>query len=408
MKDKILAKTESLLPQMVSTLGEMVSFPAVSPDDGGEGEYAKAQFLLQKLNELGFDNITVHTSPDPNARGGGHPNIVFGVKGRKAKRLWFVAHIDVVPEGDRKLWNTDPFNAVIKDGRIYGRGTSDNGQSLVASLYALYALKELGITPEYEICLALVSNEEVGSEHGIKYLIQQNLFRKDDLVVVPDMGSENGDMIEIAEKTMAWLDFTLRGKQVHASTPELGINACRAANEFCCNLDNALHAAFPEEDKTFIPPCSTFEPTRRSANVPNVNTVPGIETFSFDCRLLPSVSFADVKKVIDSEIKKTEEKHGVKITFKVTMSGSSQTQTPSDAPVVKMLIGAIKDVFPNVKPQTFGIGGGTCAAFFRAEGIHSAVWGQNLGSEHMPNEFAVIEHLLNEAKVFALMMAGKK
>ena len=57
--------------------------------------------------------------------------------GSKPRTLWLLAHIDTVSEGDINLWKTDPFNAVVKNGKIYGRGAQDNGQSVLSSMYAL-------------------------------------------------------------------------------------------------------------------------------------------------------------------------------------------------------------------------------------------------------------------------------
>lgn len=406
MKNEVLKKIEELEPQMVSTLGEMIEIPAVSPEDGGEGEFHKAQYLLKKIKELGFDGASVYASPDPKAAGGERPNIVLSFPGRTKRRLWIVAHTDVVPEGERSLWDTDPFKAVVKDGRIYGRGVNDNGQEVAASLYALYALKELGITPEYEICLAFVADEELGSTYGIKYLIKKGLFSEDDLVFVPDMGTEEGDFIEIAEKSICWMEFTAEGKQVHASTPEAGINACRAANAFSFSLDEALHTAFPEEDKLFDPAVSTFEPTRRKQNVANVNTVPGHEVFAFDCRVLPSVPLSEVKKVVEAEIEKAEKKYGVKISYRFLQCEEAPEPTKTDAPAVGLLLDALKQVFPKMTPKVGGVGGGTCGAFFRKAGIPAVVWGQEADCAHKPNEYAEIAHIVNEAKVFALLMMG--
>ena len=154
LKEKLFAKIEELEPKMVQTLCDLVAIPAISPADGGVGEFHKAEYLIKKLKELGLCDVSTYALPDPKAAGGERPNLVVRFPGRTERRLWIVAHMDVVPEGERSLWHTDPFKAEIKDGRIYGRGTSDNGQELVASLYALCALKELGVTPEYEVCLA--------------------------------------------------------------------------------------------------------------------------------------------------------------------------------------------------------------------------------------------------------------
>ena len=406
-KDMLIKEIDLLEPQMKETLGKMIEFPAISPVDGGEGEFYKAQYLLKKIKELGFDDVKVYALPDPQAAGGERPNIVVRFPGKTERRLWIVAHMDVVPEGERSLWETDPFKAVEKDGKLYGRGVLDNGQSLVASLYALYALKKLGIEPEYEVCLAIVADEEVGSKFGIQHLIKKGLFLPEDLVLVPDMGTPEGDFIEVAEKSICWVEFTVEGKQVHASMPQLGNNACRAANAFAVSLDEALHKAFPETDELFDPACSTFEPTRRRANVANINTVPGHEVFAFDCRVLPSVPLEEVKKVIDAEINKAEKKFGVKITYKTPQFEQAPEPTEADVPAVKELLAALDVIYPGMKPTVGGVGGGTCGAYFRKAGIPAVVWGQEDDVAHMPNEFCTIEYLLNEAKVFALMMAGK-
>jgi succinyl-diaminopimelate desuccinylase len=405
MKEKVFEFIDSQLDNMTETLSSLVAIPAISPQDGGVGEYDKVQRLLEVLKEMGFGEPEIYNAPDPSAKNGVRPNVVVRIKGRTEKRLWFVAHIDVVPEGDRSLWETDPFKAVIKDGRIYGRGVNDNGQELISSLFAAYALKELGIEPEYEVCLCFVADEEVGSKYGIRYLIEKGLFSKDDLVCVPDMGSEDGSFIEIAEKSIAWFEFTAEGEQVHASLPNQGNNACRAANWFSVSLDEALHDAFPESDELFDPPFSTFEPTRRQKNVANVNTVPGREVFCFDCRVLPHVNLDEVEKIVDAEVKKAEERFGISMEYNLLQREQAPDPTPADSEAVKLLLACLPEVLP-AEPKVGGVGGGTCAAYFRRAGIPAVVWGQESDTAHMPNEYTELTHLTNEAKVFALMMCG--
>lgn len=405
MKNKLFKTIESLEPDMIALLSELISIPAIDPSDGGKGEYQKGQLIINKLKELGFNKVEVYNSEDSSAECGVRPNIVIRTEGRTKKRLWIISHIDVVPEGNSSLWNTDPFKAVLKDGKLYGRGTSDNGQELVSSLYALIALQKNNILPKYEICLCMVANEESGSKYGIYHLIKQNLFDKEDLIVVPDGGSSDGAFIQVAEKSICWIEFEVTGKQAHASMPDLGNNACRAANKFSVALDEALHTAFPEADNLFVPTFSTFEPTFRAANVPNINTIPGHERFCFDCRVLPSVPLEAVIKVVNAEIKNIENKLKVNITYKFIQKEQAPAPTSSTAPVVELLKNALVQVI-SATPKIGGIGGGTCAAFFRKEGIPAVVWNQEDPVAHMPNEYAKVEHILNEAKVFALMMAG--
>lgn len=406
MKDVLFKTVERFEPQMVSLLSALIEIPAVSPLDGGSGEYRKAEYISEKLEEMGFGKPEKYNSEDPAAEKGVRPNLIVRIPGKTSKRFWIISHMDVVPEGDRGLWDSDPFKAVVKDRKVYGRGSNDNCQELVSSLYAAAALKELKMVPEYEVCLCFVADEEVGSVHGIRHLIKQGLFSADDLIIVPDGGNEKGDFIEIAEKSICWIEFTVEGKQVHASRPELGSNACRAGNEFSCVLDKALHDAFPDEDDIFEPACSTFEPTRRNANVPNVNTVPGRDVFCFDCRVLPHIPLQEVLKVVDHEIKKVSERRNVRITYRFLQKEQAPSATPSDSPVVEILKEAIRDVC-GLEPHVGGVGGGTCAKYFRDEGIPAVVWCQEADVAHMPNEYAEIEHMLNEAKIFASMMLIK-
>ncbi|HCA40610.1 MAG TPA: diaminopimelate aminotransferase [Aminobacterium sp.] len=405
MKTQIMQWVDDQKDEIVQSVAVLVHYPSVSPHEGGTGEVKKAQYIAQLVEKLGLPQAEWHNAPDEKAPEGYRPNLIVRIPGATSKRLWIISHMDVVPEGDLALWHTDPFTAVVKDGRVYGRGSNDNGQELIASLYAASLLTKRGIQSKYEVCLCFVADEEVGSVYGIQHLIQEGIFQKDDCIVVPDGGNDKGDFIEVAEKSILWLEFSVEGEQVHASRPDLGLNACRIANIFAVELDRALHEAFPDKDSLFNPSVSTFEPTRRNSNVGNVNTIPGKETFCFDCRILPSVNVDAVLNVVSQVKKQVERAEGGSISFSILQRTDSTLPTPSDAPVVRLLASSLREVY-GFEPVIGGVGGGTCAAFFRKEGIPAVVWAHEADVAHMPNEYCEIEHLLNETKVFALMMAG--
>lgn len=392
---------------MVDTLSRLCSIPAISPHNGGTGEEAKINELRSIIDSFGLKGSTLNVERvnDPVSPTGNRPSLFLQYPGKSSRRLCILAHIDVVPEGDRSAWSLDPFKPEVRGSRLYGRGVSDNGTSLVSALYALKALVDAGITPEYTVLLAFVADEEMGSHFGLEPLLERGLFRDDDLVVVPDSGNDAGDFIEIAEKAMWKLIFTVTGKQVHASLPNKGLNACRVANMLACEVDEALHKAFPEEDDTFDPPFSTFEPTRRFGNVPATNIVPGREKFEFDCRVLPSVSLDEAFDVVEKVRREVEGRTGAKIELEVDRSDSAPVMSP-EADVCVLLVKSVREVL-GVEPKLGGIGGGTFAAFFRRKGIPAVVWSQECGGvAHQPDEFTEIEYLVNNAKVFALMMAG--
>lgn len=405
-KEKVLSSIEALKDDMVAALSRMCKIPAVSPhNEGGTGEEDKAREIAEIIGELGLPAPRWERVDDPVSPTGTRPSLFLEMPGRRKERLCILSHIDIVPEGERTLWTVDPFDPVVKDGRLYGRGVSDNGMALVSSLFALKALVDADVTPERTVCLVFAADEEMGSHFGIEPLIERGLFRQDDLVLTPDSGNAAGDFVEVAEKANWKLAFTVTGKQAHASMPHVGLNACRVANVLSVEVDEALHAAFPDEDPLFDPPVSTFEPTRRAANVPNVNTVPGRERLDFDCRVLPSVDLDEATAIVERVRKDVEARTGAKIELEIDRADAAPP-TSVDSEIVRLLSGCVEAVLGK-RPKAGGIGGGTFAALFRRKGIPAAVWQRECeGVAHQPDEYTEISYLVDNAKVFALMMMG--
>ena len=312
-----------------------------------------------------------------------------------------MAHTDVVPEGEKSLWNQNPWEVKVEDGKLFGRGTEDNQQGVTSSVFTLKAFVDLGIMPEYNLAVVLAADEETGSQYGLEYILEHHpdLVKKEDIIIVPDAGEPDASMIEVAEKSIAWVRFITHGKQCHASLPEHGINAFKAGSELVVRL-NRLYQIFDAQDDVFAPPISTFEPTKKEANVGNVNTIPGEDIFHLDCRLLPCYTledfFTEIRKICDE----VEALYPVKIAFDTSQLAESAPPTPVDAEVVKKLQTAIKQVY-QVDAKPMGIGGGTFAAFLRRVGLNAAVWSTLDDVCHQPNEYCVIENMVKDTIVFA-------
>lgn len=381
---------------------ELIRIPAIAPENGGEGELKKAERLTQTLVSIGFDKIERHDATDARVPSKLRPNIVAYYNGLdSAEKLWIVTHLDIVPPGEESLWTvTEPYEPRIKDERIYGRGSEDNTQSMIASIFAVKALKELGVRPRRTIALVFVADEEQGSKYGIQHLIRQNLFKPEDLIIVPDGGEGDGGFIEIAEKSALWFRIRTIGKQAHASRPGMGLNAHRVGMQFALALDKMLHEKYSEKDKYFVPPESTIEPTKKEANVDAINIVPGEDVIYFDCRILPCYNLEDVISDINDLAKQFKGKTGADIKFEPVQKTVAPKPTDAKAKIVKMLAEAIKAV-RKVEPRIGGIGGGTCAAYFRRIGVPAVVWSTIDETAHQPDEYAKIENLVNDAKVYA-------
>jgi succinyl-diaminopimelate desuccinylase len=401
---KVFSEVEKLKTDMTSVLMELVRIPAVPPENGGEGELKKVEKLLQILDAGGFDKIESFDAEDERVPSKRRPNVIaYSYGENSSEKLWIITHLDVVPPGEDSLWTvTKPFEPMIREGRIYGRGSEDNGQSAVASIFAIKALKNLGIKPKRTVALAFVADEEQGSRYGIQHLINQGLFKKDDLIVVPDGGNEDGSFIEIAEKSALWFRVRTIGKQSHASRPDKGLNAHRIGMEYALTLDKMLHEKYSLKDEYFDLPESTFEPTKKDKNVDAENIVPGEDVTYFDCRVLPNYDLEEILKDINGLAEEFEKKTGAAVRIEVSLKSVAPKPTDANAKIVTMLTEAIKTV-RGVEPKVGGIGGGTCAAFFRRMDVPAVVWSTVDETAHQPNEYAKIENLVNDARVFALL-----
>lgn len=399
--DRIRQRIGQLEPEMVAMQQQLVERPAISPVSGGEGEQSRADFLRGVLESWGLP-VEEFRAPDTRVPCGYRPSLVARLEGRRRHpAFWIMTHMDVVPPGPRELWRHEPFVATVEDGRVFGRGTEDNQQELVASLFAARALLDLNLKPEMDLYLLLVADEETGSGYGANWLLEHHaLCGPDDLLVVPDAGDSTGLMLEIAEKSIAWVKFTTRGRQAHASAPHHGTNAHRAGANLLLRIDERLHQKYAAQNQLFSPPFSTIEPTKKLANVPNVNTIPGEDIFYFDCRMLPVYKLddllADMRRIAE------EVAHEFKVEVKLETEQLLEAAPPTavDAPVVKLLSAAIRAVYPG-EPYVKGIGGGTVAALFRRRGIPAVVWGCNDGTAHNPDEYCVIARMAANALVYA-------
>lgn len=391
--------------QIIQAQRQLVALPALGPDNGGQGELKKAELVQGWLQELGLE-ITRVDAPDQRVRPGRRPNLLATLPGGPGPRVWVLSHLDVVPEGDLGLWESDPWTLRVEDDFIYGRGVQDNHAGLVSSFLALKALKELGLSPPGPAGFIAVSDEETGSAYGLDYLLRQRpeLFSPDDLIVVPDLGEPDGAFIEVAEKSILWLRVEVSGRQVHGSTPHRGVNALYAAARMMVAA-REMAAQFGKEDALFDPMVSTCEPTRKEAGVENINTVPGRDVFYLDCRLLPGIALDEALARFRERFGAIAAEEGASVSVEPAMRLQAPPATPAEAPVVAALKRAIARV-RGVEAVAGGVGGGTVAAFFRQRGLPAAVWSTCEHSAHMPDEFARVSSQIADAQVFALLYAG--
>ncbi|XRO76799.1 M20 family metallo-hydrolase [Methanocaldococcus sp. 10A] len=403
-----------IIEEAIKLEKELIKINSVNPSFSGKGEKEKAEYVKNKLIEYvkkyNIKNYTLKEYNTIDRYGIERPNIVFRCNFGKDKTLHIISHLDTVPEGDISLWDTNPYEPVIKDGKIYGRGAEDNHKGIVSSLLLLKMIFENNIKPKYNLSLIFVSDEEDGSEYGLKYLLdnfEDEIFKKDDLIIVPDFGTPTGEFVEIGEKGILWIKFKIKGKQCHGSTPENGLNADIVAFNFANELYNKLYKTFNKINPIFLPEYSTFEPTILKNKVENPNTIPGYVEVVFDCRILPTYKIDEVLEFIEDFIKNFDFKKYLKyydnsieatIEYEILKS-ENPNYTDENAEIINELKKAIKNVLDR-EAKLCGMGGGTVAAFLREKGYKVAVWGIGEETAHQPNEHIKIEDLIKMAKVF--------
>ncbi|HUU41979.1 MAG TPA: M20/M25/M40 family metallo-hydrolase, partial [Desulfatiglandales bacterium] len=190
---EVYTKIDSFKAEIIEMQRELTSIPALSPENGGSGEHDKADYLKERLLCLKPDKLYEISAPDKRAANGYRPNLAAVWKGNsKGRTTWVLSHTDIVPPGDFSLWTGDPYKMRIEGDKIIGRGVEDNQHGITSSYFALKGILDLKKSFPGNIGLVLVADEETGSNYGLKYLLskEKDLFKRDDLIIVPDSGNE--------------------------------------------------------------------------------------------------------------------------------------------------------------------------------------------------------------------------
>jgi acetylornithine deacetylase len=193
-------------------------------DQPGE-EAATVNVLRVAAVELGLDVVESAVEPGRN-------NVRVTLEGGTGPGLLLLGHTDVVPVGVG--WTTDPFGGAVRDGRIYGRGASDMKGGLAASLTALAALRDVGLSGPVELA-ALVDEEETGK--GIRAYVES--------VQQPFLGCLTAEPTDlqtiIGARGASYLRIEIHGKACHAGNPDDGANAIYGAAAVVAEIER-LHA----------------------------------------------------------------------------------------------------------------------------------------------------------------------
>ncbi|MBK5501291.1 peptidase [Peribacillus sp. TH14] len=150
----------------------------------------------------------------------GNPNLVAIKRGiGNGKSLILNGHIDVVPEGDHTAWHDDPYSGMAKDGKVFGRGTTDMKGGNVSLLLALEAIIESGIQLKGDVIFQSVIEEESGGAGTLAAVLRG--YRADG-AIIPE--PTNMKLFPLQQGSM-WFRLIVKGKSAHGGTRYEGVSA---------------------------------------------------------------------------------------------------------------------------------------------------------------------------------------
>jgi len=240
--------------ELVELTRELIRFPTVNPP--GEGYRPCAQYIGERMRSRGFAVDYVHAAGTPGDSER-HPriNVIARREGSApGPCVHFNSHIDVVQSGAG--WTMDPFAAVVKDGRVYGRGACDMKGGLAASIIAVEALIDSTAVLPGTLEISGTVDEESGGYGGVHYLAQRGWFSapRVDHVIIPE--PLNVDRVCIGHRGVWWAEIETHGRMAHGSMPFLGDCAVRHMHAVLDRFERDLYPklAARHTDMPVVPP----------------------------------------------------------------------------------------------------------------------------------------------------------
>jgi succinyl-diaminopimelate desuccinylase len=411
--DRLMAEIDAATDEMVAFTADMLRVPTVNPP--GDAYVECAELIGRKLEAFGFtvdypiaDGRPEHTPAHPRM------NVVGLRQGRSLRPLVHLnGHFDVVPAAAG--WTVDPFGGLVRDGRIYGRGSSDMKAGITAAIFAAEAIRRAGIPLHGSVEISGTVDEESGGFAGMAWLAQQGRVAADrtDAVIITE--PTDTDRIYIGHRGVYWFEVTTRGRIAHGSMPFLGVNAIEQMGVV---LEEIRHRLLPTlQARTTAAP--VMPPGARHATL-NINgiaggqPVDGIQTpcvadvcrAVFDRRFLVEEGFEATRAEIVALLERAAHA-SPELAYELRdLMIVHPVRTPDGATVVAALDAAVQAVLG--RPAMLAASPGTYdhKHVDRIAGVPNCVaYGPGiLDLAHQPDEYCVIADLVHATKVLALAL----
>jgi succinyl-diaminopimelate desuccinylase len=309
---------------------QLMSRPSVTPDDAG-----CLEIIAARLKPLGFACERLDSGPDTF-----RVSNLWAIKRSthaNARTLVFAGHTDVVPTGPIEQWASDPFTPTHRDGKLYGRGSSDMKASLAAMVVAVEDFVAAHADPAVSIAFLLTSDEEGPAVDGTVKVCEALKLRGERLdwciVGEPTSVQRTGDMIKNGRRGTMSGKLVVKGVQGHIAYPQLAKNPIHLLSPALAELVTI------EWDKgnDFFPPTS-WQVSNIHAGTGASNVIPGECVVDFNFRFCTESTPEQLQQRLSAVL----DKHGLNYDLKWTIGGLPFLTTPGD------LVGAVQRAIRDV------------------------------------------------------------
>ena len=374
------------IPQhrLLFLLQEMISIPSINPDlsASGTGESKIAAFLGEFMADNGLE---VHyQEPQP-----GRKNVIGIWRGSgQGSSFMLNGHIDTVGVDGMSI---DPFDPVLKEGKLYGRGSMDMKSGVAAQIMAVLALKESGFEPKGDIIIACVADEEYESI-GTSALLEE--FGADAAIV-----TEPTDLdMMLAHKGFVWSKIVVEGFAAHGSRPEVGVDAILHAGKVLAGLSELEEKILPQKNHSLLGRGSLHASLIQGGT--EMSIYPDRCELQVERRTLPGESMADVQEELDQLLAQIKQQTP---NFQATAEAYLERhplEISPQAPLVQQFQGAYENVLGK-RPEPRGIGFWTDAALLSQAGIPTLIFGPAGKGLHGAVEYVEWESVIETTAVLA-------
>jgi len=375
--------------EVVELTKSLISCPSVTPNNEGVLD------LLQKeLADMGFVcNRYLFSDTDT-------PDVdnLFAKIGSGAPHLCFGGHTDVVPVGDENAWNSNPFEATEKNGKLYGRGASDMKSAIAAFVSAVREYLENN-EMKGTISLLITNDEEGPAINGTKKVLEE-IYKNGEkidscLVGEPTCPSNLGEMIKIGRRGSITTTITVSGKQGRVAYPEWTLNPINPLTSILNTLCN-LELDKGTED---FPP-SNMEIVKIESSEGATNIVPQTSTGIFNIRYNINHTKESLQSMINDVVSKNINNSDYKVD--ITFNNSAEpflTEKGKFTEIVKSSVDEITGMNSSLTTT-----GGTSDARFFKDYCEVAEFGLIGETAHQIDENVKTEDITKLKEIYSLII----